>query len=171
MFCRLNCLVCTAYPISPACTGEKLTHIRLTQKRQKVRNRHMGNACTNCKQVDWQKSPTSGTGLSFLALTNLGPRNSCRSSTELLFAPYADLVFSHLLTREEEPTFSLLLTDSTSAAPEEPTPLARREGLVDLGISAGQAFGHRATAFNLRNLVPQAVRQPRFWSLTNNACR
>ena len=39
MFCRLNCLVCTAYPISPASTGEKLTHFRLTQKRQKVWNR------------------------------------------------------------------------------------------------------------------------------------
>ena len=51
MFCRLNCLVCTAYPISPA-------------------------------------------------ITNLGPRNSCRSSTELLLAPFADLAFSHLLTRE-----------------------------------------------------------------------
>ena len=100
MFCRLNCLVCTAYPISPASTGEKLTHFRLTQKRQKVRNRYMGNACTKLNASGLAKSPTSGTGLGFLALTNLGPRNSCRSSTELLLAPFADLAFSHLLTRE-----------------------------------------------------------------------
>ena len=60
----------------------------------------MGNACTKLNASGLAKSPTSGAGLGFLALTNLGPRNSCRSSTELLLAPFADLAFSHLLTRE-----------------------------------------------------------------------